>query len=187
MEELLFYLNSIHPLSPRMQEHFIQIVQYTELRKRDILLRRGQVCENIYFILKGILRCYYVKNDNEVSSWFMKEGDLIVSVESYFLQKPSYEYIQALDDCILYSVSHSQLEAAYREFPEMNFISRVFLEKYYTLSEQRIYSIRMQRASERYQLMLEHHPEIIQRVAAKHIASYLGITMETLSRLKSKY
>jgi len=114
----------------------------------------------------------------------MKEGDLIISVESYFNQQPTYENIQAIEDSELFSISHDELNVIYYKFPEFNFIARVLTEKYYTLSEQRLFSLRMQRASERYAHLMKNFPEIIQRVPSTYIASYLGITLETLSRIK---
>lgn len=116
----------------------------------------------------------------------MKESDVIVSVESFFDQKESYEFIQAIEESELYCIEHSQLETIYRNFPEFNFISRVLLQKYYTLSEQRLYSLRMQRSQERFDYLMEHHPELILRVPAKYIASYLGITEVTMSKIKAR-
>ncbi|MEJ7676832.1 MAG: hypothetical protein WKG06_02925 [Segetibacter sp.] len=122
----------------------------------------------------------------EVSSWFMREGDLIISVESFFQQKPSYESIQALEDCTLLCIQYNELQDMYKTFYEMNFIARVLTEKYYTLSEQRLYSLRMQRAPERYKFLIDNFSELIKRVPSKYLSSYLSISEETLSRIKSK-
>jgi CRP-like cAMP-binding protein len=186
MEQLLFYLNSIHPLSPGLIEHLQGILKTKELPKKAYLLKQGSICTSISFIEKGLLRCFYDKDEKEVCSWFMKEGDVIISVESVFNQTISYENIQALEECTLHYINYNELQYIFRHFPEFNFIGRVLTEKYYTLSEQRLYSIRMQRAQERYQYLIDHFPEIIKRVPSKHIASYLSITEETLSRIRSK-
>ena len=186
MEKLMTYLNSIHPLSRELQEHLFYILREKYIPRKQYLLKAGQVCRNITFITKGLLRCYYVKDDREISSWFMKEGDTIISVESFFQQKKGKEYIQALDDCEIRFISSDQLEYIYRNFPEFNFVARVLLQKYYILSEQRLYSLRMQRSLERYDYLLENHSELILRVPSKYLASYLGITEETLSRIRSK-
>ena len=186
MENLLQYLHSIHPLSPGLYEHLYDILRVKELSKKDFLLRAGHISRSICFINKGLLRCFYIKDDTEVCSWFMKEGDVIVSVESFFLQKPSYENIQALEDCEVFYIDYSQLQHIYQHFPEFNFIGRVVTEKYYALSEQRLYALRMQRSHERYAYLMAHSPELIQRVPSKYLASYLGITDVTLSNIKSK-
>lgn len=186
MNELLIQLNAIHPLSDGLREHLSIILKSLELPKKGFLLRAGHVCRSICFVQKGLLRCFYLKEDQEVCSWFMKEGDVITSVESFFYQKESYESIQAIEDCEVFCIEHSQLEYVYRQFPEFNFISRVLLQKYYTLSEQRLYSLRMQRSQERYEYVLQHFPELILRVPAKYLSSYLGISEETLSRIRSR-
>jgi CRP-like cAMP-binding protein len=186
MEKLLFYLNSIYPLSSSLIEHLQEILKSRELPKKGYLLKKGSVCTNISFIEKGLLRCFYEKDDKEVCSWFMKEGDVIISVESFFNQSISYENIQAVEECVLHYINYKELQYIFHHFPEFNFIGRVLTEKYYTLSEQRLYSIRMQRAQERYQYMLDNFPEIIKRIPSKYIASYLSITEETLSRIRGR-
>jgi CRP-like cAMP-binding protein len=116
----------------------------------------------------------------------MKEGDVIISIESFFLQKPGYEYIQALEECEVYYIEYDELQQFYRDFPEFNATGRILTEKYYCQSEQRLYSMRMQRAPERYAYLQEHQPELLQRVASKYIASYLGLTEVTFSRIKNR-
>jgi CRP/FNR family transcriptional regulator, anaerobic regulatory protein len=186
MDLLIQYLQSIHPLSAGLVEFLLENIKEKRAGKKEYLLKAGHVSRNIYFISKGILRCFYLKDDIEVCSWFMKEGDVIASVESFFNQTESYESIQALEDCELFYIDYNQLQYIYQHFPEFNFVGRVLAEKYYCLSEQRLYSLRMQRSQEKYDYMLEHFPELIQRVPSKYVSSYLGITEETLSRVRSK-
>src|SRR6266496_5247479 len=93
MEKLLLYLNSIHPLSSALIEHLQAILKMKELPKKAYLLKQGSACTNISFIERGLLRCYYEKDDKEVCSWFMKEGDVIISVESYKLWKSVFYII----------------------------------------------------------------------------------------------
>lgn len=187
MDELISFLDTIHPLSSGLRQHLQLILKAKDLNKKDFLLKASHVCQNICFIQKGLFRCFYVHGDAEVSSWFMQEGNVIVSVESFFKQKPSYESIQALEDSSVFYIGYHELQNIYRTFPEFNFIARILTENYYTLSEQRLYSLRMQRSHERYKNLLQAFPEIIQRVPAKYIASYLGVAEETLSRIRSKY
>jgi CRP-like cAMP-binding protein len=138
------------------------------------------------FIKKGLLRAFYVKGENEVSSWFMKEGDICVSIESFYGQRPGYEYIQAIEDTQLYYLYYAELELIYQKFPEFNVIGRILTIKYLTLWSEQLYAIRMQNAKERYEWLLQFHPELIQRVPQKFIASYLDITPETLSKIRSE-
>jgi CRP/FNR family transcriptional regulator, anaerobic regulatory protein len=185
MKELLTFLNSIYPLSESAVEYLTKNLKETEISKKSYLLKEGRICYNIYFVSKGLLRCFYNKNNKEINSWFMKEHDVIFSVESFLNQTPSYENIQALEDSILYYISYDELQYLYHNCPEFNFIGRVVTEEYYKLSEQRLYSLRMQKAYERYHFMLNHFSQIILRVPSKYISSYLGITEETLSRIRA--
>lgn len=186
MEQFFEILDSIHPLSKKLKEHLVRVLATQTLLKKQFLLQEGEICEKLYFIQEGLIRCFYHQNSKEVCSWFMKEGDLIISVESFFKQKRSYESVQVLEDCTLIGISYHELQDMYKKYPELNFIGRVLTEKYYALSEQRLYSLRMQRAPERYKSLLENFSELIRRVPSKYLASYLGVTEETLSRIKSR-
>lgn len=184
METLLYLLNSIYPLSEELREYLALNLQTKSIRKKEVILKAGHVCRNIYFIESGLLRCYYIQGQHEVCSWFMKEGDVIASVESFFDQKESYETIQALEEGVLHYISYQKLDYIYRTFLEFNYVGRELVQKYYKLSEQRLYSLRMQRGLERFEYLKLNHPELILRVEQKYLASYLGITEQYLSMLK---
>jgi CRP/FNR family transcriptional regulator, anaerobic regulatory protein len=186
MEEVIKYLNAIHPLSDELKMYLASVIKERLIPRKEYLLKAGHVCRNICFISKGLLRCFYLQNSQEVSSWFMMEGDVIISVESFFQQAKSKESIQALEDCLLYSLEYTDLQYMYRNFAESNFVGRVLTEKYYIMSEQRLYSLKIQKAPGRYKYILENFPVLLQRVPAKYIASYLGVSEETLSRIRSK-
>ena len=176
MERLVGFLNAVHPLSDGLSGHLHEIIRYREIKKGDFLLKAGHMCRDIHFIDTGLLRCFYCKGDTEVSSWFMKDGDVIVSVESFFQRKPSYEWIQALEDCKLYYISYEQLYGIYHLYPEFNFISRELLQHYYILWTQLLHAIRMKSAEEKYEWLLERFPDYILRIPAKHLSSWLSIS-----------
>ncbi len=186
MEQLLQFLESVHPISDGLKLHLSSILKVKELKRKDILLKAGYICKQVCFIQKGLLRCYYIRDDAEVCSWFMKEGDVIYSVESFLLQKTGYESIQALEDTLIYYIDYDELQHIYRTYSEFNFIGRVLTEKYYALSEQRLYSLRMQRGLERYEFMMNNFPELTKRVPLKYLASYLGMTEVWLSKVRGK-
>ena len=186
MEQILLYLESIGFLSDGLKCYLQKVIGEKKLSKRDVLLRSGHVCREIYFVESGLLRCFYRKRETEISSWFMKEGDVMMSIESFYQQKPSYESIQALEDCSLYYLDYPALQYIYLNFPEFNFIGRVLTEKYYTLWAKQLYGLRMNSAQERFQWLMDDYPELMLRVPSKFLASYLGITEVTLSKIKSK-
>ena len=147
-------------------------------------MKIGHVNENIYFINQGLIRCFYLIDDKEVSSWFMKEGDVMISVESFFKQSVSYESMQAVEDSVVLYITYTELQFLYENFSEFNFIGRVLTERYYTLSEVRLHSIRFKSARKKYAYLMRNHSELILRVPSKYLASYLGINEVTLSKIK---
>ena len=186
MKELLEFLESIHPMSDELKEHLASILKEKKFPRKTFLLKAGQISRNIHFIQKGLIRCFYNIEGHEVCSWFMKEGDVIASVQSFYTQQPSYESIQVLEDAHSFYISYNELQHIYQHFPEFNYTGRVLTEKYYSLSEERLYTLRMHRSQERYQHLLNKHPDLLLRVPAKHLASYLGITEVTMSKIKGR-
>jgi len=186
MEALLQFLNSVYPLSNECKDHLVKILRIKELTRKDFLLKEGQVSKEVCFIEKGLLRCFYIKDGIEVSRWFMREGDVIFSISSFYDQVSSFEYIQALEDCFLYYITWEELEYIYKTFLEFNYVGRELTKKYHKLWDRQLYYIQMQSAEERYRWLLNEHPELPLRVPAKHIASWLDITEVTFSKIKRK-
>lgn len=184
MNDLIDYLDALQPLSPALRAHLTVTVKVTTLGRREYLLHQGRICYNIYFVQQGLLRSFYLLYDKEVCAAFMKENDLVFAPESFFRQQPSTENIQALDPCVLHYISYGELQIIYRLFPEFNCTSRKLLERYYLQSEQRLRLIRMHRSAERYDCFQACAGDLVSRVPAKYIASYIGVTEETFSRIR---
>lgn len=179
-------LSQICPLSDGLIRRLSEVTSQISLKAKTVLLQPGKICEKVFFIENGFARAFYNRGDQEITSWFMGEGDVIVSVHSFFAQKPSFESIELLEDSILTALSYAELQLIYQEFIEFNMIGRVLTEKYYMLSEERTFGLRLQTTEERYVALLKNHPEIFNRAPLKHVASYLGMMPETLSRLRAK-
>jgi CRP-like cAMP-binding protein len=187
MKNLFAIVNSIYPLSKELETYLELNLKRRVLKKKDVLLRQGQVCRNIYFVESGLLRCYYMKDEQDVSSWFMRENNFLISVESFYKQVPSYETIHAIEDSVLHYLDYNQLQHVYTTYPEFNFVGRVFTQEYYAMCEQRLFSLRMQKAADRYLHLLKTAPELCSRVPSQYLASYVGMRNETFSRIKAKY
>ena len=155
--------------------------------KGSFLLREGQREDHAWVILKGLVRSYYLKDDEEISSRFNQENQVVISVVSFYSRVPGYEFVETLEDCVLARIHYDELEDIYREFPEFNYHARILTEYYFTLSEQRLYLLRKQKGDARYRFFMEHYPEWLQRVPLRHIASFLGMNLETLSRIRSRF
>ncbi len=187
MFEFLFaYFNNIRPVSDKIVADVERYLEILEIPKNQVLLREGQRADYLFVVIKGALRMYYIKDGEEICSRFAEEHQMCLSVQSFFERNPSYEYVQALEDSTVARIHFDNLERLYKEHDEFNYIGRVIVQQYFIRSELRLFLIRKQSAEERYLFFTEHYPSLLQRVPLKHIASYLGLTLETLSRIRNK-
>jgi CRP-like cAMP-binding protein len=185
MDSLFSLLSQLGSISDELENQISSKLEFITLPKKHVLLKQGDVCNHLFFVSKGLLRAYYEKDGEDVTSWFMMENDFIISVLSFFNRIPSYESIEVLENCELIYIHHDGLMELYANSLEFNIIGRKLTEYYYCRSEERLMALRKQKAPEKYEFLLQNHPEIIKRVPAKFIASYLGISSETFSRIKS--
>lgn len=186
-EKLFTVLMAVYPLSDELKEYLSQHVKLLRFKKKQILLKPGEVANHIYFISKGLLRAYYTDGDGpEQTFWLMKELDMMASAFSFFTRVPGDLTIEVIEDCELIAIDYDTLEKVYRKFIEFNVVGRVLTQKYYALSDERAMILRIKKVPDRYRYMERHHPDLLVRVKQKYIASYLGATSETLSRIKKK-
>jgi len=189
MEKLFEMLLKIFMMSAELVEYLKLTLEVVELKAGDYLLKKGQVSDRIYFVEKGIVRCYDEdEKKKQTTLWFMEEGNVIVAVESFFDRTPSTEVIQALEDCVLVGITYAQLYDAYGTYIEFNYHGRELTTKYYVWSAKRVKMLQRFKAPQRYEFTKRTQPGIVERasVTDAYLASYLGIRRETLSRLKKK-
>jgi CRP-like cAMP-binding protein len=180
------YIRSLYPVSESLRDHLEDTVKEKRLARKEFLLKAGQVCGNVCFVEKGLFRSYYIKEEKEISAEFMREGDICVALESFLTQAYSQENIQALEDSIVSYISYDELQRIYRDYPEFNRIGRLLLEKCQLHSIQRLRAMWMQRSEDRYEWLIRKFPDLQQRVPARYLASYLGITEGMLSTIKGR-
>lgn len=136
---------------------------------------------------KGLVRAYLLKDGNEINTWFAGENEIIGSILPLFSNEPSFENIQFLEDSYIYSIASDDLNYLYKLYPEFNFIGRKLAESLCEILEDRIVSLHTQSAEQRYKSLVQKHPSLLQRISLGHLASYLGITQETLSRIRGRF
>lgn len=186
LEQLFHVLTSIAPLPTGLQQRMTEFIVQKTYPKKHRLLEAGQVARHIFFICKGSARAFYYDIEGrEHTTWFMSENNLMISVFSFFRQATATENIELLEESTLLCMRWEKLQTIYKEFPEFNVHSRIFTEKYYIQAEKRAIILRTRKPAERYQLLLNSQPEILQKASLGQIASFLGITQETLSRIRS--
>jgi CRP-like cAMP-binding protein len=182
---LLFqYFKKINLLSKEAEKAIEEISSIVNIKKNNDLQSIGHTCKTIYFINKGIARIYYFKDDIDVTESFAFENNIIARVESLFSGKPSKKGIQILEDAELVAINSGQLFKLYDSFPEIERLFRKIFETAYVDTVHRIEGIQFHTAEERYKALLSEAPNILQRVPLKYVASYLGITQVSLSRIR---
>lgn len=187
IEKLIARLNGLHPMSEALTDKIISITKITSHPKKSILLKEGEVNNHICMVINGLVRSYYLNEGKEITSRLMDEGFIITSWISFYTRKPGNEFLETIEDTILACVHHTDIQQLYDEFPEFNIIGRKQVEYSFYMSELRTRMLRKHTAEEKYRFFLENHPSLLQRVALKHVATYLGMNEETLSRVRSQY
>lgn len=186
MEEIIRNINAIYPLSGELELLLRKTIRRDFVRKKQKLLRRGEVCTRLYFIEKGLLRLYVKQGNKDHCSWFMLEGDIATSVTSFFGRAPSLETIEALEDCELLSISWQDLQHIYEKDPGFRKVGQHYTEKYYCQDDRLKINLLTKSPAEFYAYLRENFPKVVKRVPRKHLASSMGITVQTLMAIKRK-
>lgn len=180
-------MGQIAPLPYPFQQRIASQLKSEQISAKTILLSPGEVARRIYYVKKGFLRSYFIDpHGREHTTGFTGEGQLLTSTASFLLQQPSDEFLQALQHCQLLSLNYHQLQSYYADFPEGNLIGRIITERHYAMAQLQSRILRFKSPKERYQALLQRHPNIEQLTTTVNIATYLDINRETLSRTRSR-
>lgn len=152
---------------------------------RTLFLEKGQVSNRLAYLRSGMMRSFfYDDRANEITTHFFKKGSVVISMKSFNEQVPSREYIIAIEDCEMDVITYDRMQELIREVPAWRQIGKDVDEAMFNSLMNRSIQLQTLTASERYELFIKKHPDILQKVALKHIASYLGIDIATLSRIR---
>lgn len=183
--EYLNTLNKISPLSPESREALSEHISVKKVPKGGFILNFGEVCRHIYFVHRGFVRIFYYKDGKEITEWFADEKQFFFSITSYFRSEPSQLIIEAIEDCEIILLSKEGQDRLRRTNLEISNLIIAFYTRSLILSQKRMDSIQFESAANRYHNLLEQQPNILHKVPLQHIASFLGITQETLSRIRA--
>jgi len=155
------------------------------LGKKHVLIKENQRHDFAYFVIKGAVRSYYLKDGVEVNTWFALENDMVGSLHN-FKDNPSRETIELIEDSTLLSINLKQIKPlVFTNIQIANFINAI-IEDYALFLEDKIYFSQMMSSIDKYLILLDKEPQLFQRIPLTYIASFLGISTETLSRLRAK-
>ena len=179
-------LNYFYPLSEGIKDYFRKHTYSCSFRKGKLLLKAGEVCEHIYFIKKGAVRGFIKDGTKDITTWITAENEVVSSISSLDIREPAQENMQAIENCEMLALTYADFQDLYVKFPEFNIVARKLLQKYYQDAERRAFIARVTNAEKKYQLFLIRYGHLANRIPLKYIASFLGITLETLSRVRKR-
>ncbi|SUX44039.1 Crp/Fnr family transcriptional regulator [Chryseobacterium indoltheticum] len=178
-------IDKIYPLSESskliLKNHIVEL----SFPKNKILISADKIEKDFYFIKKGIARTFVYTDGDETTFSFGKEGDTIISMKSYIANQKGYENVELLEDCLVYKLNTQDIRKLYTENIEIANWGIKFAENELLKAEDRLLTRQFGTATNRYQILLKNYPNLLQRVQLGYIASYLGITQVSLSRIRA--
>lgn len=185
--ELKNYLKSIVTVEQKELEQIISYFKPIKTVKNEVLCDFGQVCNHFYFIINGCLRLYEIDNKgNDITGYFALENSFISANTSFILQKPSRDCLVSLEDSELLVISRNDFYKLVNSVPPFASVYHKFMEVAFIHSQMRIYSFLGMEGIDKIKWVMEHEPKLLTRVSSKAVASYLGMTNSTLSKLRAK-
>ena len=179
--------NSIHPLSKEAIDYLDLKSFLLSVNKGKYLLKANQANNNLYLVTKGVVRGFMVEENKEITTWINEENEIVGSIRSLGIPMAvSEENIQVIENAQFIGIEYSCVEYMYENFPESNIIARIILEDSYRDAEERAFISRIPSAEKKYKRFIQTKPDLINRISLKYIASFLGITQETLSRIRTR-
>ncbi|MGZ3918983.1 MAG: Crp/Fnr family transcriptional regulator [Bacteroidia bacterium] len=186
METLINHINSVVSLSSSSEKALIEICKELSFKKHEDIQPIGHTCKTLYFIKKGCVRIYYMKEDLDITESFEFENDFVARAESLFTGKPSRKGIQAIEDTMVIAINTPKLFQLFDSHHDIERFFRKITEQAYVRTVNRVESLQFHTAEERYNSLIKENPGVLKRVPLKYIASYLGITQVSLSRIRAK-
>lgn len=188
MEEFLIsYIKSKISVTEDEMATILSYFRPMKVKKNELLLTDGQASQRTFFVVKGCLRIFFISEEGQDSTrYFAFENQFATALVSFITSEPSEEFMQAVEDSEVYYITHKNFYDLLEIVPQWEKFYRIYLEIAYVTNTQRLMSFLIQDALEKYRRLLDENPIIVRRLSNKMVASYLNISQETLSRLKSK-
>ena len=180
------YLTNVISMDEASFDMAVEYFEVEKISKGEYFIKEGQICNKIAFINEGLFRIFYLKDGNEINTCFCKENSITSSFNSFINHVPSNDNIQALEDAVIVTLTAVNLAKLYNKSVMWQTIRQLLTEKECLRLSDRANSLSFESALEKYKNILKYQPEIIQRVPIQHIASYIGVSRETLSRIRAQ-
>lgn len=186
INNLLYSIQKIITLSLEEKDTVTSLFKEKTYKKGDFFLAEGQICKQVGFVTKGLLR-YYINHDGEDKTYdFAQENNFVCNYESFIPQTPSTKNIQALDECQILQISYDDLQIFYKSINGAERFGRVVIEQVFIQTLQDLSSFYTDAPELRYEKFLKRHPNLLQRISQYHVASYVGVKPQSLSRIRKR-
>ena len=186
MQEFIDYIKEFVDLKEETIEHILSVTKEEVYEKGRQILDVGRTCKHLYFLKTGSIRSFIYQKGKDITHWVYGPNTLFTSWGSYILQNPSNEYLAAIDECTVFSISYENWQLLYKKYPELERFGRLVMEQELAIIDEFYKGYYFLSAKEKYELLVSAYPNITQIANLGHIASMLGISQETLSRIRVK-
>ena len=180
------FMSAFSVFDPQEIEAVIDSMGIETHAKGTLLLREGEITSRCYFILKGCIREYQLLDGVERNIAFFTEHQAVISYTSYLEQAPSQHYYTCLEDCVVLAGTRAQEQALHKLYPRLEFLTQTILQKDYQQIQRQLAMMISYSPEERYEYLLATRPELLQRVPLHHLASFIGVTPESFSRIRKR-
>ena len=186
IQSLLDSIQNLITLSTTEKDIVVSLFEEKKYKKGDFFLEEGKICKHVGFVTKGLLR-YYINHDGEDKTYaFAEENNFVCNYESFIPRTPSTKNIQALEDCEMLQISYDDLQLFYKSINHAERFGRLVIEQVFIQTLQDLSSFYTETPENRYEKMLRMHPQLLQRMSQYHIASYVGVKPQSLSRIRKR-
>ena len=186
MKEFIEHFKQLTKVSDDLEQELISKSIPIKVKKGDFLHQATSVCKKTYWIQKGLLRTYYLKDGKEITDVFASEGEWITSVQSFMKNEPDQYYLQAIENSEVYALSNNDLMFLFENFHEMERFGRISVSMNYIKLSEKLESYQFSSAKDKYVHFCKVYNSILNRLPLGMVASYIGITQETLSRIRKE-
>ncbi len=184
--ELEFYIRTYFGISKANLEKVVSLFEYSELKKGEFYTKKDQYCGKLSFVESGIVRIYGEKEHKEITQWISTKGHFITDLSSLIFKTPARFNIQALSDTKLFTINKENYDKIGQEVSNWHELEKIFIAKCFITLENRVFDFLSMSAEERYLTFFENNKELFHQIPQIYLASMLGMTAETLSRIRAK-
>lgn len=185
-DSLIRFISQFGKFSQEEMNAIVDNTKVERFKKGSVILREGQTCNKCFFVLEGCLRQYQIVNGEEKTTAFFFEGEAAVLYASYLEKRPSKYYLSTIEDAVLTTGTRVAEKELYQEYPKLENLINTLMPSDYIKSQEHIELLTNYNPEERYRTILSTQPKLLSRVPLHLLASYIGVTPESLSRIRKR-